>query len=218
MRKCKDCPKEATKGPRCVDCNRAFRTEQSRKRRRRQKEQRLKDNKTLEKKGKKVCSKCFKLRHLTEYSPSRKNRAFTLNKVCDECLTKIYELQRFSDYPELRKKSYLVNTVGRQHLARSLGVSMVDVKTKDLDYVCHPQDLAELLVKAQQRCVYCRVELSPDNFSVDHVNPLSRGGEHSLHNLQPLCHDCNHLKHARDDAEFRVFLYTYLKRLKIYAA
>lgn len=43
-------------------------------------------------------------------------------------------------------------------------------------------------------CVYCGSE---ENIEVDHVVPLSRGGEHSPENLAPACLPCNRSKGAR---------------------
>ena len=219
MRMCSDCQEcPAVKGPRCDECNKTFRNEQSRRRRQRQKKKRLQDNANLIKQGKKVCSKCLKVRWLSEYSSSKKCVDGRLNDLCDECLTHIYGIRAFQDYPSLRKKAYLVNTVGRQRLARELGVSISDVKTKDLNYVCHPQDLAALLVSQSGQCAYCRVTVTQDNFSVDHVIPLSAGGGHDLNNLQVTCLDCNHLKHSRTHEEFIAFLRVFLKRMEPYAA
>lgn len=40
-------------------------------------------------------------------------------------------------------------------------------------------------------CPYCRCLLKIQNLSVDHDEPLSRGGEHRLHNLDVVCEKCN---------------------------
>ena len=34
---------------------------------------------------------------------------------------------------------------------------------------------------------------------VDHIRPLSRGGDHALENLQSLCRGCHHAKTAADN-------------------
>ena len=48
-------------------------------------------------------------------------------------------------------------------------------------------------------CPYCSDPVK----EIDHKIPLSRGGEHSLENLQMLCLDCNRSKHDMTDEEFR---------------
>ena len=54
-------------------------------------------------------------------------------------------------------------------------------------------------------CLYCKLELTPTRVVFDHKQPLSRKGEHSIGNLSVTCIDCNQLKQARTDKEFRKF-------------
>lgn len=49
-------------------------------------------------------------------------------------------------------------------------------------------------------CVACG---STENIEIDHVIPISRGGLHSVGNLQPLCMRCNRSKLNKFFAEFR---------------
>lgn len=46
-------------------------------------------------------------------------------------------------------------------------------------------------------CAWCG---TPDRLTVDHINPLARGGSNDADNLQVLCHSCNSLKGARPPA------------------
>ena len=41
---------------------------------------------------------------------------------------------------------------------------------------------------------------------MEHMNPLSRGGEHSVHNVIPACRGCNLRKKDRGLAEFLLFI------------
>ena len=50
------------------------------------------------------------------------------------------------------------------------------------------------------RCAICKTGIKV-KFSVDHVTPLARGGEHVPRNLQLLCRPCNVRKNARDPIE-----------------
>jgi HNH endonuclease len=50
-----------------------------------------------------------------------------------------------------------------------------------------------LAVLASGPCVYCGAPAT----SIDHVRPLSRGGQETAGNLVPACQNCNHTKHAR---------------------
>lgn len=50
-------------------------------------------------------------------------------------------------------------------------------------------------------CAYCGDAVK----EIDHKLPLSKGGDHSIENLQMLCLDCNRSKHDMTDEEFRTF-------------
>lgn len=43
-------------------------------------------------------------------------------------------------------------------------------------------------------CPYCGVALTISNFSLDHMEPTSRGGHHCLTNLVVCCERCNQTK------------------------
>lgn len=49
-------------------------------------------------------------------------------------------------------------------------------------------------------CANCGAK---DNITVDHILPISRGGRHSIGNLQPLCKPCNSSKKDRLMVEWR---------------
>jgi 5-methylcytosine-specific restriction endonuclease McrA len=56
--------------------------------------------------------------------------------------------------------------------------------------------------RLMSQCVYCGVALTPDNYTKDHVIPLSRGGGINRENIAPACYDCNHLKGPLTASEF----------------
>lgn len=55
-----------------------------------------------------------------------------------------------------------------------------------------------------RRCVYCGTLLGLENATLDHVVPLSRGGDHAPGNLVAACQSCNQLKGSDLPAEFFV--------------
>ena len=56
----------------------------------------------------------------------------------------------------------------------------------------------------QQRglCPCCRVDLSKTKTHLDHIMPISRGGDNSDMNVQLLCQSCNLQKHAKHPVDF----------------
>lgn len=58
-------------------------------------------------------------------------------------------------------------------------------------------------------CSYCRIELHDRNFSVDHVVPVSKGGENSIFNKVASCQGCNK---AKSDMPLEEFLQRFWHR------
>lgn len=54
--------------------------------------------------------------------------------------------------------------------------------------------LVKLVVRDGALCTHCG---SADELTVDHIVPLSRGGENELENMQILCKSCNSRKRDR---------------------
>lgn len=52
-------------------------------------------------------------------------------------------------------------------------------------------------------CEYCNRLLTFKQATIDHRQPVSRGGSHKLANLAIACKDCNQQKGSRSDREWR---------------
>ena len=59
------------------------------------------------------------------------------------------------------------------------------------------KDIRRLRKKQRGKCVYCRIKLNKNIEQVDHIIPLSKGGDNSRFNIQLLCRDCNLSKNAK---------------------
>ena len=57
--------------------------------------------------------------------------------------------------------------------------------------------------KYGQLCIHCG---SSNNIEIDHIIPLSKGGEHSEFNFQPLCRKSNRKK--RNSVDYDIFFKT----------
>jgi 5-methylcytosine-specific restriction endonuclease McrA len=54
---------------------------------------------------------------------------------------------------------------------------------------------------AQGLCAYCQGTFAPDELTMDHIVPLSRGGRSTKGNVVPCCAACNATKKYRTPAE-----------------
>ena len=169
--------------------------------------------------GRIVCSKCFRNKLESEYSPRANSKRGKLNKVCDSCLTSIYACNSRAsegfDPVFWRKRAYTCNTAFRAALAKEKDVKVSEVKLKDLPHVCKPQELSEIFLKQDGKCYYCKCLLTTKDTSVDHATPISRGGSHEVTNYRLTCGDCNRLKFTRTEAEFLKFIMDYSQRFKV---
>lgn len=66
----------------------------------------------------------------------------------------------------------------------------------------------QVLQISEFRCVYCRRELDPNKWHLDHYLPKARGGKNTIDNICPSCSDCNMMKGALMPATFVKNCYT----------
>jgi 5-methylcytosine-specific restriction endonuclease McrA len=74
-------------------------------------------------------------------------------------------------------------------------------KHADKTYKITALVIQQLLDKYSRICVYCSKELQ--DFSVDHIIPLARGGDNSFENLAISCRSCNSSKGKKLLSEWR---------------
>jgi HNH endonuclease len=65
------------------------------------------------------------------------------------------------------------------------------------------RDWRRLVARYLGRCHWCGSK--PDRLEMDHLYPLSRGGDHSIGNIVPSCPDCNSYRGNQWPAAFRLF-------------
>ena len=64
-----------------------------------------------------------------------------------------------------------------------------------------PNEIRELKIKQNNRCYWCRTSIAK-TYQIDHLMPLSKGGEHLIENIVLACPHCNMSKHDKDPLEF----------------
>lgn len=66
-------------------------------------------------------------------------------------------------------------------------------------------DISEWLLTQDKLCSYCGIRCD-NNYHIDHVIPISRGGKHVISNLAISCPTCNMRKSAKTPDEFLEYL------------
>jgi HNH endonuclease len=56
-----------------------------------------------------------------------------------------------------------------------------------------------VLARDEWYCQWCDLSLDEENWSIDHIIPISKGGTNELHNLQAMCRSCNSMKGTKTD-------------------
>lgn len=63
-------------------------------------------------------------------------------------------------------------------------------------------DLYKLAKKQKCRCALTGDKLCRDNISVDHIIPISKGGNNTIENIRLICFDVNIIKNSLLDSDF----------------
>jgi len=72
---------------------------------------------------------------------------------------------------------------------------------KDQKHIAREKLKAQETRKSQGICYYCQAKFLPDELTMDHVVPLSRGGRSTKGNIVPCCKACNNKKKYLTPAE-----------------
>ena len=91
----------------------------------------------------------------------------------------------------------------RQLIEREEREALVEPEQKDLrDYYNDPQRRLVILARESNACVYCTAALSEDNFVLDHLVPVAKGGTNRKHNVVAACEVCNRRRSDSEPIQF----------------
>ena len=107
--------------------------------------------------------------------------------LCDQC----------ESDPDRKRRRRLRRDYRRSQFAR------VRAWRKGIEGKYYPRDVDRIRRIQENRCVYCDCTLVRDTERVDHIIPLSRGGDNTAGNIQLVCASCNAAKGSMTDDEFR---------------
>ena len=177
----------------------------------------------------KPCAKCEVIKSLSDYHKN-KNRKDGVTTICKPCaIIKSSEWQKANkdrvnavcrknyaknldksraDRRERVKRWYNNNPEKGRAATRAWSVAHPEAKRLSENkrraiklgngiYVILPKEINKLL---SSNCVNCGAS---ESITLDHIIPISRGGRHSIGNLQSLCQSCNSSKNSKLITEWK---------------
>lgn len=144
----------------------------------------------------KVCSKCKIGKNAEE--KFRKDNS-NICKKCKSLYQKKYR-ERNKEYLKKLKQAWRDNNPEygiqwRQNNPHSVfnSHSLHKLQTTSVYIPITLEEYNELFKSTDNKCFYCKEDLNKTNKrkTLDHVIPLSRGGDHTIENLVPACISCN---------------------------
>lgn len=148
-----------------------------------------------------VCSECKKSLDAGHYAKNREKIKSQVKLYIAS--NKVACQERSASYYQRNKESI------RQYIDGWRSINAEHVRLKGRQYAAKRKanflgadgkystdDVARILKLQKSKCAYCQSNL--DDFEIDHIAPLSKGGSNWPKNLQLLCRPCNRSKHALD--------------------
>jgi 5-methylcytosine-specific restriction endonuclease McrA len=127
-----------------------------------------------------VCNKRFKINSSTQITCSKK--CATINKA---------------------NMNRLWNKTAKGIVAKKKNYAKRKLLLKNATCTLTAIEWNEILQEYKYSCAYCGVKFNEDvQVTVDHVTPLSKGGNHTKDNVVPACADCNIQKSDKDVEDF----------------
>jgi 5-methylcytosine-specific restriction endonuclease McrA len=143
------------------------------------------------KEGEKLCPRCLFVRAIEDFPMTRAGQRASVCKKCFKVMTGAYDFDSPSYWTHKANAVY-------QRAKRTDGVTNVQHVTGD--------ELRNLFETQGHKCAYCGIELTPLILAIDHKIPKSKGGSHTIENLQLVCHNCNISKFTMTDEEYRKYI------------
>lgn len=126
------------------------------------------------------------------WKKQKEDKDYLLKKQLYRQETREKRIARAKVWNQNNKLKYQ-NNVRASHLKRK---AVLNSQT----FIISERELKALYASA---CAFCS---SKDDITMDHIIPVSRGGNHSIGNIQPLCRKCNSRKKARLVSEYKYYL------------
>ena len=154
--------------------------------------------------GTRECTKCFRIKPLNEFHNSNTGKGGEKNKVtrCKSCDSEYKKKRRIENIANIKKKSADMHRI--RYAAKKSSSANISINLDDVI------DLRGL------NCMYCGIEteniptprgkFNRRRSSLEHIQPLSKGGLHTMNNLGVACLTCNISKGNKTYVQYFNFL------------
>jgi 5-methylcytosine-specific restriction endonuclease McrA len=135
------------------------------------------------------CKECRKLSDAAYYIANKSK----INKYCKNWRTENKEWVREYKYNLNHTENGRIMKKNRDHRRR------MQIEVTPERHRITVREWNQILYEYNNICPRCGCKFDDENpATMDHVKPLSKGGEHVYDNIQPLCHSCNSAKGVRE--------------------
>jgi 5-methylcytosine-specific restriction endonuclease McrA len=151
--------------------------------------------------NKKLCLHCNVFLDFSNFSPVKKGLG-GLASYCRQCITK-----RPKNREIIRKNTNIYRVRHRERYLAQHRIHQFNRKHNikvTVDGSVTDNFIQELL--SRKICYYCNKEIDKKYRTIEHKEPLSRGGVHSAKNLEMVCFLCNCSKGSKTEREFKELL------------
>ena len=148
------------------------------------------------------CTKCHKIKSLNAFynRPNSSTGGVMAHcKTCKDAGRRIYRQENREAVNKRAREWYQANPEKRRAI-----IERRRVRKKQVGGFFDGNDIVALQAAQTELCIYCRSTLK-NGYHIDHITPLSRGGNNNPTNLQLLCAHCNLSKKDKTHEEFLVY-------------
>ena len=140
-----------------------------------------------------ICSACKSEKPLDQFGVLAGG---AVRRQCKKCRSLVEAASYAARKVEaaVKRAAYKANNLDRLRAYARAGAKRRRAAKAGVDVTLTEAEWLGVLDRYGHRCLRCG---ATERLSIDHVVPISKGGAHSVENVQPLCIPCNSSKHTK---------------------